>query len=168
MSSISESFSSISEQVHQFIEQGAVLADARGLTEEHMNAVYALAHNLYQHGEYDRAETLFQFLCYYNHLERKYPMGLAACRHMQRNYSGAVEAYAVAALLDVDDPRPQFHAAECFLARGDAAMAGIALEAAIETCDEQPTWQSLRTRAATLQVQLGEPSIHQDEQAATA
>ena len=144
----------IAEQVTRFLQRGAVLADIRGLSERDMNAVYTLAYNQYDHGAYQRAETLFRFLCFYNHLEKKYFMGVGACRHMMRNYAGAVEAYAVAALLDADDPRPQVYTGESLSAQGDRGKAAIALEAAIECCDAHAHWEPLKNHASALLARL--------------
>ena len=48
---------------------------------------------------------------------------------MKKQYQGAITAYAYASFLDIHDPKPQYHAAECYLALSDRPNALSALAA---------------------------------------
>lgn len=100
------------------------LRDVRGITDEEMDAVYALAHDFYKVGRYADAQTLFEFLTLFDHLNVKYWMGLAASRQSQKNFQKALEAYAVVVgSLDVQNYKAAYYAAQCFLAVGDRESA---------------------------------------------
>ena len=92
-----------------------------------MTAVYQDALAQYEAGSYDRATDLF---C---HLSEEHPLsvdvwkGLAACYQMRACYREALMAWAMAALLDRNDPVAHFHAAECLLANGEIGEAKKAI-----------------------------------------
>ena len=131
----------------RFLVSGGTFKDLKGLTEENMEAIYSVAHNLYQNGKFDEAQKVFQFLCFFDHFQKRHWMGLAACRQMIRNYQGAVEAYSFATMLDVNDPKPPFLAADSHLGMGNYKAAASALHAAIEFSGGKPEYKSIRERA---------------------
>ncbi|MCB1135458.1 MAG: tetratricopeptide repeat protein, partial [Chlamydiia bacterium] len=77
--------------------------------------LYAFAYRFYRDGVYDKAADFFRFLCLMKLDEKKHWVGLGAAEHMRGNYDQALQAYAMAALLDASDPFPHFHAAECYV-----------------------------------------------------
>jgi len=133
-----------------FFSVGGVFKDAHGITDEEMEAIYSIGYNLYQNGKYDDALNVFKFLCFFDHLEKKYWIGLGAVHQMMGNYEKAIEAYSYAAFLDLEDPRPAIHAADCHLILGNKEAAESALNAVIEFCSEDPEKKSYVDRAKTL------------------
>lgn len=136
--------------VETFLTKGGTMADIRGLSDEDMDVIYSMAYSLYNHGKYKESEDVFKFLCFMDHMERKYLMGLAACRQMRKNYEGAVQAYSLAAVYDVEDPKAHLHAGDCFLALGRYAEAESALSAAVHWAGEKPEHQESKNRAQSL------------------
>ncbi|CAM2005062.1 SycD/LcrH family type III secretion system chaperone [Acanthopleuribacter pedis] len=136
--------------VETFLTKGGTLADIRGLSAEDMDVIYSMAFNLYNHGKYKDAEDVFKFLCFMDHMERKFLMGLAACRQMQKNYEGAVQAYSLAAVYDIEDPKAHLHAGDCFLALERYAEAESALAAAIHWAGDKPENKESKDRAQSL------------------
>lgn len=124
----------LQEAARKIIEAGATVKELKGITNEEMEAVYSLAFNFYRTGKYDDAEKIFNFLALFDHLNPKFWMGVGAVRQVKKNYEGAVQAYGYASFLDLHNPKPQFHAAECYLAMGDKRNAASALEALKEFC----------------------------------
>lgn len=124
----------LQEAAMKIVQDGATVKELKGITNEEMEAVYSLAFNFYRTGKYDDAEKLFNFLALFDHLNAKYWMGVGAVRQVKKNYEGAVQAYGYASFLDLHNPKPQFHAAECYLAMGDKRNAASALEALKEFC----------------------------------
>ena len=124
--------------VEEFISSGATLKDVRGLSDQEMDAIYAMAYNFYNHGKFEKAEQAFKFLTYYDHLEKKYLLGLAACRQMSGNYAGAVDTYGVATIMDPEDPTGSLHAAECLIAMKDTERAIQACYTALDICGTVP------------------------------
>lgn len=127
-----EKFNELSNDpdVVRLLEQGlTTVREMKGITDEEMNSVYALAHNFYTTGRYADAETLFRFLVAFDHLNEKYWMGLAAVHQAQKHFKDALAAYAnVVGNLDIENYKAAFYAAECFLALGDKTNAQNAVE----------------------------------------
>lgn len=136
--------------IADFVENGKTLSDIKGISHDHLEAVYGVAHNVYSSGDYQQAQKIFQFLCYCDHLEKKYWMGLGACRQMLKLYVEAVETYSFAMLLDSSDPQPPLLAADCHIALGNKEEAISGLNAAIEWSGDNPKYQELRERAQAL------------------
>ncbi len=119
----------LQEIAKRVMEEPVTLRDLKGITTDEMEAVYSLGFNFYNTGRYDDAEKVFKFLVMFDHMSPKYWMGLAAVQQVKKDYASATTSYAYASFLDIHDPKPQYHAAECFLAMGDVENATSALEA---------------------------------------
>jgi len=122
----------LQDAVHQFINGNHRLKDLQGLTEDNMEAMYATAYTLYKSGRYTDAQKVFQALCIFDHMERKYWMGLGAAHQILKNYKAAIDAYSLATILDVFDPLAPLQAAECHLALGHIEEAKSGLNCAIQ------------------------------------
>ncbi len=160
----------IAESARKFLD-GATIKELKGITSAEMEAVYSLAFNFYRTGRYDDAGKLFNFLALYDHLNPKYWMGVGAVRQVGHDFSGAIEAYAYASFLDLSNPKPQLHSAECFLALGDRRNAASALEALDQFCPKDTeVGREYRAKAAELRKLVGEEAFEslrkEDEEAA--
>lgn len=124
----------------------ATVRELKGITDAEMEAVYSLGFNFYQTGNIENAEKVFKFLVLFDHFEPKYWIGLGAVLQLKKAFDGAITAYAYASFLDIHDPKPQYHAAECYLAKGDRANALSAL-AALEAFAPTDTDRGLEYRA---------------------
>lgn len=140
----------LGELMLNFMKNGKTLKDLKGLTTDNMEAIYGVAYSAYNAGNLEQALKVFQFLCYFDHLEHKYWMGLAATRQMLKDFSGAVDAYSYAGILNIHDPRAPFQAANCHIALGnrDAAISG--LTATIEFSGNRPEWKDLKSQAEAM------------------
>jgi type III secretion system low calcium response chaperone LcrH/SycD len=136
--------------VDHFLKSGGVFKDAHAVTDAEMEAVYSVAYNLYKAGKYEEALKVFKFLCFFDHLEKKYWMGLGATQQLMGKYEEAVQAYSYATLLDVRDPKPPMHAADCYMLLGDREKAESSLHATIEFCEDDPAKSRYRERAEML------------------
>ena len=102
--------------------------DLKGVSDGEMDAVYALAHDFYQTGRYDDAETLFRFLVLFDHLNPKYHLALGAVLQVKKDFDSAIKCYSlVCGLLDIKNVKASFYSAECYLAKGDRESALSAL-----------------------------------------
>lgn len=133
-----------------FLKNGKTFREARGLTRENMEALYTLGYNAYNSGQYEQAHRAFQFLCVFDHIERKYWLALGACRQLLKRHAEAVDAYAIASLLDIQDPVPPLRAAECHLALGRRDQAIVALEAVLLAAGDDPAHRETAVRARTM------------------
>lgn len=146
----------VKEAAKAFME-GATMKELKGISNDEMEAVYSLAFNFYRTGKYDDAEKLFNFLALFDHLNAKFWFGVGAVRQAKKNYKMAVEAYAFASFLDITNPKPQYHAAECFLAMGDKRNAASCIYA-IEEFSPKDTevGRAYRAKAEDLKKRIGE------------
>ena len=141
----------ITEGVKALIDGGATLKQLKGVSNEELEAVYSLAFGYYRTGKYDEALKLFQFLVLFDHLNAKFWMGMGAVQQVKKDFKGAVASYAYASFLDLENPKPQLHAAECYLAMGDKVNAQSALAALDEYCPRNTeTGREYRAKAEDL------------------
>ena len=149
----------ITESAKKFTE-GATIKELRGISNNELEAVYSLAFNYYRTGKFDEAEKLFNFLALFDHLNQKYWIGVGAVRQVKKDFSGAVQAYGYASFLDLANPKPQLHAAECFLAMGDKRNAASSLEALDQYCPKDTDLgREYRAKAAELRKVVGEEAF---------
>lgn len=106
-------------------EISGLLEEDRPLNKNYSNddlrIIYSLAYTLYQGGDYAQARPVFQQLAAFKPFEQKYWLGLGACYQMEKSYDEALKAWAMASLLNDQDPLPHFHAAECYGEIGNIA-----------------------------------------------
>ena len=63
---------------------------------------------------------------------------MGATLQMMKKYEDAANAYGFAAIMDCHDPRPSFHAAECYIALNDKEKAEAALNSVVVLCEPTP------------------------------
>jgi len=137
-------------QLAQQFAKGTSLAAMRGLTPQHLEAIYSVAFNLYKNGRYEDAVKVFKFLCLHDHLQSKFWMGLGATQQLLKQFKQASSTYGYAYMLDSDNPQIPLHAADCFLAEGNLPHAESALNLVIELTQNRPQHNALRERAQVL------------------
>lgn len=134
---------------------GATLRAMRGLSDEEMEAIYAMGVNFYKAGNWDDAEKVFKFLTLFDHLSSRYWTGLGSLKQVRRQFAEAIEAYKFASFLDLENPRPMYYAAECHLALGQKAEARAALDALEQYAPAtSETGRAYRAKAAQLRAAL--------------
>ena len=147
----------IASDVQTLIEKRATLKEMKGVSNDELEAVYSLAFGYYQTGKYEEAHKLFQFLVLFDHLNAKYWFGLGATQQALKDFKNAAVSYGYCSFLKLDNPKPQLHAAECFLALGDKRSAASALEALNEYCPKDTDiGREYRAKAAKLRELIGE------------
>lgn len=134
---------------------GATLRAMRGLSDEEMEAVYAMGVNFYTAGNYDDAEKVFKFLTLFDHLNSRYWTGYGSLRQVQRRFAEAIELYKFASFLDLENPKPMYYAAECHLALGEKEAARAALDALEQYAPTTTeTGRAYRAKGAQLKLAL--------------
>jgi type III secretion system low calcium response chaperone LcrH/SycD len=136
--------------VKKYLENGKTIRELQGLTRENMEALYNVGYTAYNAGRHADAHNVFKYLCYIDHLTQKYWMAFAGCQQAMKSYQGAIDAYAVAWALDVEDPYPTLRAAECALALGEREAAAGSLEIAIEAAEAKAEHAEALKRAKFL------------------
>ena len=147
----------IADAVKSMAMDGSTLKQLRGVSNEELEAVYSLAFGYYRTGKFEEALKLFQFLVLFDHLNAKYWFGQGAVQQALKDYQSAVVSYGYCSFLKLDNPKPQLHAAECFLAMGDKRNAASSLEALNEYCPKDTDiGREYRAKAAKLRELIGE------------
>jgi type III secretion system low calcium response chaperone LcrH/SycD len=150
----------IADAIKSLAMDGSTLKQLKGVSNEELEAVYALAFGYYRTGKYDEALKLFQFLVLFDHLNAKFWMGLGAVQQVLKDYQNAVVSYGYCSFLKLDNPKPQLHAAECFLAMGDKRNAASSLEALDAYCPKDTdVGREYRAKAAKLREVIGEEAF---------
>jgi len=150
----------IAKAAKSLIQGEATLKQLKGVTNDELEAVYSLAFGYYQTGKFDEAQKLFQFLVLFDHLNAKFWFGLGAVQQAQKDFKNAVVSYGYCSFLKLDNPKPQLHAAECFLAMGDKRCAASALEALAEYCPKDTEiGREYLAKAAKLRESVGEEAF---------
>ena len=126
-------------------------------THEHLEAFYTIAFDFYENGNYREATNFFRFLTSLDHMNKKHWMGLGAALQMLKEYDKAINAYAIAALLDQQDPHVPFYAAECCFSMGDTGRGLEALDAADELSVADDNFKGLRTQLSVLRDAWAKP-----------
>lgn len=110
---------------------GETIGMLSGRSIESVEAMYYLAHTFYGQGKYAEALKIFGILVIENHVDRRFHGGLAACMQMLRRHEEALKYYGISSMLDLTDPDPVIHMAECYLALGERAKARESLDYAL-------------------------------------
>ncbi|AIW14366.1 SycD/LcrH family type III secretion system chaperone [Vibrio tubiashii] len=98
-----------------FLEEGGTIKMLHDVSPDTIEHIYAVGYNFFQSGKTDQAAKVFQLLCMLDHYQARFFVGLGAARQEMGEYLEAIDAYSYAALVDINDPRPPFHSAECHL-----------------------------------------------------
>lgn len=148
------------EQIEAAVQSfmgGATVREVKGLTDGEMEAIYSVAFGFYNTGRYDDAEKVFKFLVMFDHLSQKYWVGLGAVNQVKKNYDNAITCYGFASFLNLKNPKPQYHAAECYLALGDKTNALSALNALDKFCPQNTEeGRDFRAKSAALRKKIEE------------
>ena len=147
-----------------FVKDGATLKEVRGITNDELEAVYSLGFGYYNTGKFDDAQKLFEFLVLFDHLNAKYWFALGAVQQAKKMFDKAVSSYGYSSFLDLENPKPQFHAAECLLAMGDKGNAASAIMALEQYCPKNTDLgREYRAKAAELRKTIGEEEFKVEE-----
>jgi type III secretion system low calcium response chaperone LcrH/SycD len=122
---------------------GAIL----GLSSDTLAKFYRSALHLLEERHYAEASKAFLFLVVVNPSNFDCWLGLGMSVQMLGDYEGGIDAYEMAAFLNVENPVSYFYLSKCFFAMHDRENSKQALEMAIEYADENPDYAALKHQA---------------------
>jgi type III secretion system low calcium response chaperone LcrH/SycD len=99
----------------------------RPFTKDELETVYAIAFGNYERAEYEKAADIFTHLLLHDPKDIRFWKGLGAAKQMNKDYSGALHAWGVYALLSGHSCEGHYHAAECYVSLGEKQEAKKAL-----------------------------------------
>jgi type III secretion system low calcium response chaperone LcrH/SycD len=136
------------------MKEGSAIKDIVGLSAADIETVHRIGTSFAEQGKYDQAEPMFQFACLNDHAQPRYWSSLANCRQMLKKYPEAIDAYALALLLEPTNPWPPTYMAVCSLAMQDKQSAGRALAIAEGVIADGAPNEAARQRIAALRQAL--------------
>lgn len=147
---LSESEAHLSKIVGEALRGKTSLGVELGLKAEELEALYAVGYNLYSAGKYADAMRMFSVLCLMAPTEYRYIFGAASCFQMVGEFLMASIYFQLAGGLNLDDPAPMMHTAECLLSMKDKDGAKFALEQALTRAGTQPQYDAFKQKAEVM------------------
>ncbi len=150
----------LTEGTAEVLHGKRTLREARGISSESFEGLYALAHGMYEQGKYAEAAKVFELLCFYDHEQARLWCGLGYCRQQIQDYLGAASALSYADIhSDKPDPEMYLNLSICFMFLGDKDAASTCVDEVIRIAP------ALKERAESMQAlikemnQSGEPIL---------
>ncbi len=135
------------KKLHEELASGMSAQEVMGFTDKAMAEFYKAACQLMDHRRYVDAANAFLFLATLNAYQHDYWLGLGMSTQLYGDFEGAIDAYEMAAICDVNNPIPYFYLAKCLFATHDRDNAREALKMTIEYCGTHPHYQELKDQA---------------------
>lgn len=118
--------------------QGKTWKELLQISNSAIEMLYRGAKSHFDAKSYDKAESAFSFLVVIDPSHYQFWLGLGHSAFNLHHKEKAINAYAMASMVDPVSPWPHIHAANCFEANSDYPHALIALEMAQETNGNSP------------------------------
>ncbi|HCG5281105.1 SycD/LcrH family type III secretion system chaperone VcrH [Vibrio parahaemolyticus] len=138
------------EELLSFLEEGGTLKMLHDVSADTIEHIYAVGYNFFQSGKIEQAAKVFQLLSMLDHYQARFFIGLGAARQELGEYLQAIDAYSYAALVDINDPRPPFHSAECHLKLEQLTEAESGFYSAKEMSADKSQYADLHQRAGIM------------------
>lgn len=133
--------------IRRQVKEGKTFQEILGYPQETMDKFYHIAHALYQQQEFHKAADAFVFLTTLNPYVHNYWLGLGMSEQLCSNYQGALLAYAMAILTDVENPITHYQSGNCYLALNDITNALQSYEMAIRSAGDIEAFTHVKERA---------------------
>lgn len=100
----------------KYLEEGGTWQEILGYDAEVMEDYYATAQTSYEEREYAVAIGGFQYLTLLNPYEYRHWFGLGCAQHAAGKFEEAIAAYTAAGAIELNNPFPELHIAQCLAA----------------------------------------------------
>lgn len=139
----------LGDQIADLLSNGGTLGSVFDYSDADYEVLYALGHSLYAQARYQEAMRVFGYLVMHNHMEKRFMEAFASSLQMLKSYKEAVKYYSLASVMDMSDPLPTFHTAECMVALGWRDEAREALGYVLNQ-SSAPEYAELKQRAQAM------------------
>jgi type III secretion system low calcium response chaperone LcrH/SycD len=120
------------------------------VNEELLSGTYAVAFTKYNHGMYAEARNFFNLLVLMDEYNPDYRFGMAATLHMLHEYDEAIPHYNVCTVLDLDNPIPWFHLADCYMQLEKWDLAMFALRSVVHRVKNKELFKEIQNKSEVL------------------
>lgn len=135
------------EIIRKQVSEGKTFQEILGYDQEAMDKFYEGAHQLYQKQDYQRAADAFVFLTTLNPYVHNYWLGLGMSEQLSHNFQGALLAYAMAILTDIENPTAHYHSGNCYLALNDRSSAAQSFDMAARCAGDREAYRHIKERS---------------------
>jgi len=142
------------EQCREQLEQGYSLGQLRGITDEEYDALYRIARDLCDKGDFHHALPVALQLALHNPANYRYPFLAGACLQRLGQPASAAHFYRVALQLDESDAASAYRFGECLEALGQREDACHLYQWAIELSRGNFALRTLQDMASSRLAQL--------------
>ena len=153
----------LQDQIAELLANGGTLGSVFNYEDQDYDVLYALGHSLYAQARYLDAMRVFGYLVMCDHMEKRFMNAFASSLQMLGSHKDAIKYYSLASVMDMRDPLPTFHTAECMLALGLQGEAREALGYVLRQSDASQ-YAELKQRAEGMLELLdgaaGQPTAH--------
>ncbi|MBX9743162.1 MAG: tetratricopeptide repeat protein [Chthoniobacterales bacterium] len=126
------------------------LSKKRTVTQGQLEALYALACELYHSECYHKAADLFRLLCFYKPDHIKGWLGLGGSHQRIQNHEAALSAFIMASLYDPQNPEPRLYAAHSLIDLKNLPLALTSAQTAVQLCRYRHNQDRIRVSAELL------------------
>lgn len=123
------------DDIIQKAKEGISPHIAYGLSDDHLDAIFATGIRFMQAGDVQKAQDVFLKLTTLNSMDARFNYALGTTFQMQGQYAGAAKIYMIALALDAMNVDGYLRVGECLLAADEREQAQEAFEAAISLCE---------------------------------
>jgi len=120
------------EQCREQLKQGYTLGELRGITDDGYAALYKVAHELCDQGDFHHALPIALQLTLHNPTDSRYAFMAGACLQRQNHLEPAALLYAMALDVDTEHAAAAYRLGECLIAIGKPEQAVPLLNKTIE------------------------------------
>jgi len=106
------------EQYREQLQQGYTLGELRGITDEGYAALYKIAHDLCNQGDFHHALPIALQLTLHKPSDNRYTFITGACLQQLSHFEPAAVVYAMTLDVDPDHTAASYRLAECLIALG--------------------------------------------------
>lgn len=125
------------------LTENTTIQSVLGISDYVLHCFYTVGYHLLEDKQYKLASNIFLMLSVLNPLVKDHWMALGMAEHEEKQYERALNAYAMACILDFQNPLPHFAAVNCYVALEDFDNADAELSLAqecIKNTDNPTEW----------------------------
>lgn len=134
--------------------KGVKPVDAFAISKTKMEGIYAQAYQLYNSGNFEKAYQTFEMLNLLDGESARYAFGAGACLQGLGKYKEAFLFFMQSGALDVDNPVPFYHAADCSLQLNDKFSAVVMCQLVEDRSADREEYTYIRERSRVLKEKL--------------
>jgi type III secretion system low calcium response chaperone LcrH/SycD len=133
--------------MQQQMNSGKSVQDILGFSSDLMQELHSCTRELFEQHLYQEATDAFLFLVTLCPSRFDFWLGLGASTQRTNDYEGAIDAYEMAAICEINNPWPYFYLANCLFAIHERDSALQAIELALEYSENREEYHGLYQQA---------------------